>query len=164
MSDIKPTYTANDGSNYSNPEQAQARNELIKAEREFRTAQEHLMRAMTCCEYKTSDGEFLAFGKTYYYPRKPFAPRAELINVEMHFYREFLFEPNNPPRIIISKDLTIGINELYASPKLAAEEAKKHFLSTIRNHFVDARRSLKWCDVNISADEIAEATRQTVDE
>ena len=32
MSDIKPTYTANDGSSYSNPEQAQARNELIKAE------------------------------------------------------------------------------------------------------------------------------------
>lgn len=164
MSDIKPTYTANDGSSYSNPEQAQARNELIKAEREFDAAQEHLMRAIICCEYKTADGELFAFGKTYYYPRKPFAPRAELINVEMHFYQTLSFEPNRPPRIIISKDLLIDITDLYASPKLAAEEAKKHFLSTIKNHYIDAQNSLEWYGVNISADEIAEAARQTGDE
>ena len=122
------------------------------------------MRAIICCEYKTADGELFAFGKTYYYPRKPFAPRAELINVEMHFYQTLSFEPNRPPRIIISKDLLIDITDLYASPKLAAEEAKKHFLSTIKNHYIDAQNSLEWYGVNISADEIAEAARQTGDE
>lgn len=152
MTDLKPTYTAKDGSTFDNAEQARARNALLEAEEAYTIAQQTFQRAILS-QCKTADGQAFDFRKTYYYPRSPLRPRVEILCIDIYWSTEFLIEPETPPKII-HKDLTLPISELFESKKLAAEKAKEYLLQAFRYSFNDAYTALRFAGADLNIDDI----------